>query len=177
MVAVIGNTLYGDNSHVLTQGLKASASIVKCPLKNVDNSLPVFIRQSIDIIKQTGSTESEVVQTALKSLATIIRDRSSAQVKEKDLLYLLELLAPDLEDPSRQAAVFAILRAIVARKFVVPEIYDLMDKVSEIMVTNQSYQVQELCRGVLLQFLLDYPQGKGRLRNQMTFLAKNLSYV
>jgi len=52
-----------------------------------------------------------------------------------------------------------------------------MDKVSEIMVTNQSPQVQELCRGVLLQFLLDYPQGQGRLRNQMTFLAKNLSYV
>ncbi|KAG6846590.1 hypothetical protein H0H93_012977, partial [Arthromyces matolae] len=56
-------------------------------------------------------------------------------------------------------------------------IYDLMDKVSEIMVTSQSPQVQELCRGVLLQFLLDYPQGKGRLRKQMTFLAKNLSYV
>jgi len=177
MVAVIGNTLYGDNSHVLIQGLKTSASIVRCPLKNVDKSLPVFICQSIDIIKRMGSTESEVVQTALKSLATIIRDRSSAQVKEKDLLYLLELLAPDLEDPSHWAAVFAILRAIVAHKLVIPEIYDLMDKVLEIMVTNQSLQVQELCCGVLLQFLLDYPQEKGRLRNQMTFLAKNLSYV
>lgn len=44
-------------------------------------------------------------------------------------------------------------------------------------MANQSAQVQELCRGVLLQFLPDYPQGKGRLRKQMTFLAKNLSYV
>ncbi|EED77124.1 predicted protein [Postia placenta Mad-698-R] len=70
-----------------------------------------------------------------------------------------------------------MLRAIVTRKLVVPEIYDLMDKVSKIMVTSQSPQVQELCRGVLLQFLLDYPQGKGRLRNHMTLLAKNLSYV
>ncbi|KAI0045527.1 hypothetical protein FA95DRAFT_1561038 [Auriscalpium vulgare] len=177
MVAAIGNTLYSSNSHVLTQALKASAAIVKCPLKNVEKSLPVFIRQTIDIVKQTGSTESEVVQAAFKSLAVIVRDRSNAEVKEKDLVYLLELLTPDLEEPARQAAVFAMLRAIVARKFVVPEIYDSMDKVSEIMVTNQSSQVQELCRGVLLQFLLDYPQGKGRLRNQMTFLAKNLSYV
>ncbi|KAI0060580.1 hypothetical protein BV25DRAFT_946008 [Artomyces pyxidatus] len=177
MVAVIGNTLYSTNSHVLTQGLKASASIVKCPLKNLEKSLPVFIRQTIDIVKQTGSTESEVVQTAFKSLAVIIRDKSNAEVKEKDLVYLLELLSPDMEEPTRQAAVFAMLRAIVARKFVVPEIYDAMDRVSEIMVTNQAAQVQELCRGVLLQFLLDYPQGKGRLRNQMTFLAKNLSYV
>ncbi|OBZ65821.1 U3 small nucleolar RNA-associated protein 20 [Grifola frondosa] len=160
MVTVIGNTLYSNHMQVVIPGLKAAAAIVKCPLKSIEKSLPVFIRQMIDIIKQAGSTESEAVQTAFRSLASILRDQSSAQIKEKDL-----------------AAVFAMLRAIVARKFVVPEIYDLMEKVSEIMVTSQSPQVQELCRGVLLQFLLDYPQGKGRLRNQMTFLAKNLSYV
>jgi U3 small nucleolar RNA-associated protein 20 len=177
MVPVIGNTLYSDNAMVIMSGMKAAASIVKAPLKSLDKSLPIFIRQIIDIVKQTGSTESDTVQTAFKSLATVLRDNPTAQVKEKDLVYLLELLTPDLEDPLRQASVFSMLRAIVSRKFIVHEIYDLMDKVSEIMVTNQSDQVQELCRSVLLQFLLDYPQGKGRLRNQMTFLAKNLSYV
>lgn len=177
MVPVIGNTLYSSNTPVITSGMKAAAAITKSPLKSLDKSLPVFIRQILDIVRQTGTTESDAVQTAFKSLATILRDCPIAQVKEKDLVYLLELLSPDLEEPSRQASVFAMLRAIVSRKFVVPEIYDLMDKVSEIMVTNQSTQVQELCRSVLLQFLLDYPQGKGRLRNQMTFMAKNLSFV
>lgn len=173
MVPIIGNTLYSSHMQVVVPGLKAATAIVKCPLNSIPKSLPVFIRQMIDIIKQTGSTEADVVQTAFKSLATILREQASAQVKEKDLVFLLEMLSPDLEEPARQSAVFAMLRAIVARKFVVPEIYDLMDKVSEIMVTNQSAQVQELCRGVLLQFLLDYPQGKGRLRNHMAFLAKN----
>lgn len=177
MVAVIGNTLYSGNATTLIHGLKASAAIMKCPLKNLDKSIPIFVRQTIDILKQTGSTESEVAQTALKTLATIVRDKSNAEVKEKDLVYLLELLGPDLEEPGRQASVFAMLRAIVARKFIVPDIYDLMERVSEIMVTNQSPQVQELCRGVFLQFLLDYPQGKGRLRTTMSFLAKNTAYT
>jgi U3 small nucleolar RNA-associated protein 20 len=177
MVAVIGNTLYSSNSTVLTHGLKASAAIIKCPLKNLDKSLPIFVRQTIDILKEIGSTESEVAQTALKTLAAIVRDKSNSEVKEKDLVYLLELLGPDLEEPDRQASVFAMLRAIVARKFIVPDIYDLMERVSEIMVTNQSAQVQELCRGVFLQFLLDYPQGKGRLRTTMSFLAKNTAYT
>ena len=177
MVVVIGNTLYSSNSHVTIQGLKASAAIIKCPLKRLEKSVPVIVRQTLDILKQIGSTESEVAQTALKSLATIVRDKSNAEVKEKDLVYLLELLAPDLEEPGRQASVFAMLRAIVARKFIVPEIYDLMERVSEIVVTNQSPQVQELCRGVLLQFLLDYPQGKGRLQTTMSFLAKNTAYT
>jgi U3 small nucleolar RNA-associated protein 20 len=177
MVAIIGNTLYSSNSNVLIHGLKASAAIVKCPLKNLDKSLPIFVRQTIDILKEIGSTESEVSQTALRTLAAIVRDKSKAEIKEKDLVYLLELLGPDLEEPGRQASVFAMLRAIVARKFIVPDIYDLMERVSEIMVTNQSPQVQELCRGVFLQFLLDYPQGKGRLRTTMSFLAKNTAYT
>ncbi|KAF7330551.1 DRIM domain-containing protein [Mycena venus] len=176
LVVVIGNTLYSSSSPVLVFGLRAAAGIVKCPLKNLGKSLPVFVQQTIDIVRQAGSTESELVQVAFKSLAAMLRDGPAVQVKEKDLVYLLELLTPDLEEPSRQASVFAMLRAIVARKFVVPEIYDVMDKVADIMVTSQSPQVQELCRSVLLQFLLDYPQGKGRLRNQMNFLAKNLSY-
>lgn len=177
MVTVIGNTLYANQQQVTIPGLKAAAAIIKCPLKSIEKSLPVFIGQIIDIVKHIGSTDSDAVQSALKALATILRDQPKAQVKEKDLIFLLELLAPDLEEPARQQSVFIMLRAIVARKFVVPEIYDIMDKTSEIMVTNQSSQVQELARGVLLQFLLEYPQGKGRLRNHMTFLAKNLSYV
>ncbi|KAF8756721.1 Down-regulated in metastasis [Rhizoctonia solani] len=158
MSVVIGNTLYSQDGHVVTLGLKAAASIVKCPLRSVEKSLPV-------------------TQTALKSLAIMIRDCPAAKLQESDLTFLLEVIAPDLEEPERQAAVFSLLRTIIARKFVVPEIYDLMGKVAEILVTNQSSQVQELARSVLLQFLLDYPQGKGRLRTQLNALARNLDYV
>jgi U3 small nucleolar RNA-associated protein 20 len=177
MLIAVGNTLYSTSSPVLTLGLKTVAGLVKCPLRSLDKSLPVFIKQILDLLKQAGSTEPEFVQVALKSLATILRDGPPVQVKEKDLIFLLELLTPDLEDPLRQSSVFTILRAIVARKFVVAEIYDVMDKVSGIMITSQSTSVQEMCRSVLLQFLLDYPQGKGRLRKQMTFFCQNLSYV
>lgn len=64
----------------------------------------------------------------------------------------------------------------MSRKFVAPEIYDLMDKVAEMLVTNQSTNVREVCRAIYLQFLLDYPQGRGRLKTSLTFLVKNLSY-
>ncbi|KAF8525998.1 hypothetical protein BU17DRAFT_83502 [Hysterangium stoloniferum] len=177
MIPVIGNTLYSQEAHVVIQGLKATGFVVKCPLKGLDESLPVFVHQIMEIVRQAGSTESEVVQTAFRTLAIIIRECGGSQVKEKDLVHLLEVIGPDLEEPSRQAAVFGLLRAIVSRKFVVAEIYDIMSKVADIMVTNQASQVQEQCRAVLLQFLLDYPQGKGRLQTQMTFFAQNLSYV
>lgn len=177
MINLIGNTLYSNAAPVVILGLRAVASIVKAPLKSVSKSLPVIVHQQVEIVRQAGSAESEVAQASLKSLASTLRDCSMAQLKEKDLKFVLEVMEPDLEEVERQAAVFALLRAIIQRKLVVPEIYDMMDRVSNVVVTNQSTQVQEMCRGILLQFLLDYPQGKGRLRKQMTFLASNLSYV
>nr|ASF90194.1 hypothetical protein SPAR05566 [Bartheletia paradoxa] len=177
MVAIIGNTLYSAEAQVIILGLKGTAAIIKCPLSSLNEALPTFVTQIFKIIKQTGSTEGDVVKCALKTLATVLRDCKSVEVKPAQLSFLLELITPDLENIDRQATLFALLRAIVSRKFVVPEVYDLMDKVSEIMVTNQSTHVQELCRVVYMQFLLDYPQGRSRLKTQMSFLAKNLEYI
>ena len=177
MVPVIGNTLYSQNASVLVLGMKSAAAILQCPLRSAEKASPVVVNQIIELIRATGSTESDVVQTGLRALSAILRHHDNIQTKEKDLLFLLEFITPDLEEPSRQGTVFTVLRTIIARRFVVPEMYDLMDNVSEVMVTSQSPQVQEHCRGVLLQFLLEYPQGKNRLKKQMTSLAKNLSYV
>jgi len=177
LVPIIGHTLYSTAAPVVVLGLRAAAAILKAPLKAAGPATSVVCSQCIQIVRQAGGTESETVQTALKSLAIILRDCPTVELKERDFSFLLEVMSPDLEEPERQVAVFALLRALLARKFVVPEIYDMMEQVARVMVTSQSQQVQELCRSVLLQFLLDYPQGKGRLRKQMTFLASNLSYV
>lgn len=177
MVNLIGNTLYSTAAPVVTLGLKAISAIVKVPLKSIPKALPVIIRQQVELVRQAGSAESETAQAALKSLASTLRDCPTAQLRESDLKFILETVEPDLEEVDRQAAVFALVKSIIKRKLVVPEIYDMLDRIASIVVTNQSPEVQETCRGILLQFLLDYPHGKGRLKKQMTFLASNLSYV
>ncbi len=139
--------------------------------------MQAYVRQILAIAKKGGSTESEVVQTALRSLAVIMRYCPGSTFQDQDLSFLLELVAPDLEEKDRQDAVFAILRAVVSRKFVVPEMYDVMDKTAEVMVTSQSTHAQQLCRKIFWQFLLDYPQGEQRLKKTMASLAKNLSYT
>ena len=178
LVNAIGDTLYSPTSSILLLGLKATAAITRCPLPQVDSALPIFISNIFKILKLNGGTaETEVAQTAFKTLAVILRDCNGAKISDDQLKYLLEVINPDLEEPDRQTAIFTMFRAIVGRRFVVPEVYNLMDRVSSIMVTSQSTHVQETCRGVLMQFLLDYPQGKARLRSQLTFLVRNLDYV
>ncbi|CAO1637827.1 unnamed protein product [Sympodiomycopsis kandeliae] len=177
LVNVVGNTLYSADSHVLNLGLRAAGGLLRCPLPSLQQSLPIFVRQTLQIINREANPASDASQAGLRTLTIMLRDCPQAEFKEKQLADLLSLCLPEIEEPQAQASIFGLLRAILARRFVVVEVYDVMDKVAEMLVTNQSSSVRESCRAIFLQFLLDYPQGKGRLKNQMEFLAKNLSYV
>ncbi|KAG8917737.1 U3 snoRNP protein, partial [Tulasnella sp. 417] len=176
-VTAIGNTLYSNESKVLVLGLRATAAIVRCPLKAVTPAVPAFVKQIMSIIQRSGNTESEVAQTALKTIATILDSCPDAEVKESDLTLLLSLIQSDLEETGRQDAPFSLLRSILTRKLLVLEVYDTMDRIAEMMVTNQSSKTQGFCRDLYYVFVTDYPQGKARMKANMEFLARNLSYV
>ena len=173
IVNVVGNTLFAEEAHVLERALRAVIALVRCPLVSVDKAAPVLLGQMISILEHTGGTSSELAQSSMRALATMIRDRKSLIIKDDQLAGLVALLSPDLEEVEQQPALFALLRAIVSRNFVVPEVYDTMDRIAEMLVTNQSSGTREVCRSIYLQFLLDYPQGSKRLSTSLEFLAKN----
>ncbi|KAK5808754.1 armadillo-type protein [Linnemannia elongata] len=176
-VKVVGNGVFAKHPDVIQQSLKIMCLLAKLKLPSLDKGLPVVIKQTFVLLKAQGSTKSEIAQSCFKMLAIAMRESKAIVLKEDQLTMLLNMIKPDLEEPERQTTTFALIRSIVSRQFVVPEMYDIMMNISEIMVTSQSHQAREECRRALLQFLLDYPQGRGRLRNQMNFLVKNLSYV
>jgi U3 small nucleolar RNA-associated protein 20 len=64
----------------------------------------------------------------------------------------------------------------MSRKLVVPEMYELMDNVATMMVTNQTRSARDLARGTYVHFLIEYPQAKNRWTKQLSFFAKNLEY-
>ncbi|KAG0255909.1 U3 snoRNP protein [Mortierella polycephala] len=176
-VEIVGNGVFAKYPDVIQQSLKIMCILAKLKLPSLDRGLPVVIKQTFVLLKVQGSTKSELAQSCFRMLAIAIRECKKIVVKEEQLTMLLTMIRPDLEEPERQTTTFSLIRAIVSRQFVVPEMYDMMESISEIMVTSQSQQAREECRRALLQFLLDYPQGRGRLRNQMNFFVKNLSYV
>ena len=67
-------------------------------------------------------------------------------------------------------------QAVLQRELVVPEVYDVMVQVQELMVRSQAAPVRQACSALLLQFLLDYPVGERRLQQHLNFIITNLSY-
>ncbi|TIC25980.1 hypothetical protein E3Q12_00708 [Wallemia mellicola] len=177
LVSAIGNVLFSSNTDTVILGLRSTSNIARAPLPSIDKSLGVFVKRIFALLDDCGGTQSELAQTTLRALSVILREVKTATIKEEQLKHLLVLIKPDLEEHDRQHTLFTLLKSIINRKLIVPEIYEIMERVSEVMVTNQSSQVREICRNIYLQFLLDYPQGKARVKKVFEFLAKNLSYV
>lgn len=176
-IPVIGDALLSSDEEVLISALRLLTVVIRVPLDAIDEGLPVFTKRALTLIKSSPSTNSELAQAALKLLTGIIRERKAVPVKDTTVAYLLSRIRADLEEPDRQGISFNFVKAVLSRKIVIPEVYEIMDVIATIMITNQTRAARELARAVYFQFFMDYPQGKDRLTKQVSFLVKNLDYV
>ena len=175
-IPIIGDALVGSNEEVQISALRLLTTIIGVPLKELDENASIYIAECVKIFKTQISTSSELAQAALKLVSAVLRERRAIEFKEMDLAYLLQRLIPDLEEPDRKGVVFNFIKAVMARKVVIAEVYEVLDSVAAIMVTNQTRAARELARSVYFQFLMEYPQGKSRFSKQLAFLVRNLDY-
>ena len=179
-VPIIKDGLVQAHEEIQISSLRLLTTIIKVPLSDIDRDTDVYIAQAVKSIKASPSTSTELAQASLKLISAILRERRHAQLDESKLksrlAILLDRLKPDLEEPDRQGITFTFLKAVMSRKVMVPEMYDVMDTVSSIMVTNQTRGARDLARGAYFQFLMEYPQGEKRFSKQLAFLVKNLEY-
>ena len=96
-------TLYSTNAIVVSLSIRAAAVIARCPLRSLSKSLPVYVKRILAVIREAGSTDSDMAQHSLKGLAVIIRDCPQSKT-----LTLLEFLILDIEESERQIAAFTL---------------------------------------------------------------------
>jgi len=175
-IPVIGDAVLSNQEEVQISALRLLTSFIKVDLSEIDEGSSVFLSKAVSFVKSSPSTNSELAQASLKLISAILRDRRNVSVKDTMIAYMLTRIKLDLEEPDRQGVAFNFLKSVMTRKVVIPEVYDIMDQIATIMVTNQTRGVRDSSRSLYFQFLMDYPQGQGRLKKQLAFLVKNLDY-
>ncbi|KAM0796595.1 HEAT repeat protein [Usnea florida] len=175
-IPIIGDSIVKSNEEVQISALRLLTTIIKVPLKAIDENAAIYVSECVKIVKSSTSTNVELAQAALKLVSAILRERRTIEVRETDLAYLLRRLIPDLEEPDKQGVAFNFLKAIMTRKVVITEVYEVLDNVAVIMVTNQTRGARDMARGAYFQFVMDYPQSKDRFSKQLGFLVRNLDY-
>ena len=173
---IIGDSICQSNEEIQVSALRLLTTVIKVPLKDIDDNAGLYISETVRIVKNSTTMSSELAQAALKLVSSVLRERKRIEIRETDLAYLLKRLVPDLEEPDRQGVAFNFIKALLGRKVVISEVYEALDIVAAIMVTNQAKGTRDVARSTYFQFIQDYPQAKGRFSKQVAFLVRNLDY-
>ena len=75
-----------------------------------------------------------------------------------------------------QNLTFSMMKAIISKKMVSVKVYELMDKISELLVRSQIDSIWKQAADIFSSFLLFYPMGKSRLEQHLDFVVNNLNY-
>ncbi|KAI9673889.1 MAG: U3 snoRNP protein [Caeruleum heppii] len=177
---ILGDALVESQEEVQLSAIRLLTAIVKTPRLGLNQNAELYILEAVKIIKAAPSTNTELSQASLKLVSALLRERQTVALDEAKLhsrmAFLLKRISQDMEEPDRQGVTFNFVKALITREVLIPEVYDVMDKVAAIMVTNHTQTVRDLARGVYFQFLMEYPQGEKRFAKQLSFLVKNLQY-
>ena len=106
----------------------------------------------------------------------IASQEKKANISNSRMRIIISMAEADLGQMYSQNATFSLIKAIIKRQVVLPEAYDLVTRISKLLVTSLKPAVQNLCAQVLSDFLKTYPMGNTRREEHMNALLKNLAY-
>ncbi|CAI5484054.1 unnamed protein product, partial [Closterium sp. Yama58-4] len=180
LVHPLSVTLCSRHDAVLAASFRALAFLLHRRLPSVATVAPRVATSAFKVVQQAGraaAVAGGMVHSCLKLLAVLLDRCPEVKVGEEQVRALLgSAVFTDLELPSTRTTAFAVLRALLRRRVVVPEVYDAMGRVQLLLLRSHTPSVRQLSAALLLAFLLDYPLGPARLEAHVSFLIVNLQY-
>ncbi|XP_020872517.1 U3 small nucleolar RNA-associated protein 20 isoform X2 [Arabidopsis lyrata subsp. lyrata] len=174
-VKLLAGCLSSKYEDIVSSSLRCFTSLVKFPLPSLTSEADELKTALLTIAQSAVSSSSPLVQSCLKLLTTLL-DNKNITLSSEQLKMLIQFpIFIDLESDSSFVAL-SLLKAIVKRKLVVPEIYDIANQVSKLMVNSQLESIRKKCKQILLQFMVHYTLSEKRLEQHVNFLLENLRY-
>ncbi|PFH57091.1 hypothetical protein XA68_15518 [Ophiocordyceps unilateralis] len=175
---ILGDAIIGGEDEVKMSAFRLLAVIVKVPFTTDDgiNIYKVAVKEATRTVSTSFSTTTELCQAALKMLAVVVRERRDVQIKDAAIDMLLGKLKDDFTEPLYRHMTFNFLRSILDRRIETAVVYDTVDHVGTVMISNDDKDTRDLARGAFFQFLKGYPQKKARWAKQLDFIVANLKY-
>ncbi|KAJ3096729.1 U3 snoRNP protein [Phlyctochytrium planicorne] len=177
LVDCLAKSLYSKHSSVTGAALRCLTILAGCNSPRFQAVVPVIFRKAVDLmLKGLEGDNDGIVENSAKLISAILRNFKSVELSDRQLKEMVNLIKMNFQSNHGLSVAFALIRAIMQRKYIFPELYDLMDIVAKYMVTSQSSEVREKCRSAFLEFLLEYPHGNARLKILMNYLVHNTNY-
>jgi U3 small nucleolar RNA-associated protein 20 len=129
--------LESTNTKIIGYSLKAICALLPFKLPEYGALSPSLMQRIFGLIQESGNTSKALVQASMKIISFTVRETVDAvKLTENQISYLLLLIRPDLDVLDRQTSSFDLIKSFLTLKISCPELYDVMDEVTKVMVTR-----------------------------------------
>lgn len=174
-IGMLCDCLGSKYENIVSTALRCLSHLVRLPLPSLESEGDRIKTSLLVIAQGSGRAGNPMMESCLRLLTVLLRNTQITL--STDQLHML-IQFPIFVDIERNPSFIALslLKAVVNRKLVVPEIYDVVKQIAELMVRSQDEPVRKKCSQILLQFLMDYHLSEKRLQQHIDFLLANLRY-
>ncbi|XP_043461043.1 small subunit processome component 20 homolog [Leptopilina heterotoma] len=180
-VGILNDSLKSQHVKICTLSLQCLNWILKMDLPAVHELISEICASIFKILHKYAVADLskgdnyDLVMSAFKCASVIVRDVKHFTINEEQLKLLILYVEQDLHDSEKQATAYGLLRAIISRKMIVPEMHEVMKKVSTLIVTSELDHVKQQSRQIFYSYLVDYPLGK-KIQEHLEFFVAQLSF-
>jgi len=156
--------------------LRNVQKFVQLPLKSQAKCADEFTSATVSLLSTFGASENEISRLCLQCVSYAVLETS--QIDDGQLRILLRFARDGMDKGSqeRNMAALGLLKGVVAKAYVVPEVYEIIDDVCLLGLRSQLPSVRSAAMTVVVHFLLNYPMSHKRMRQHLDFFVKGLSY-
>jgi len=133
-------------------------------------TLAYLINTKPDAI-ESSENQPEAAEGEDALVANIAMPLTSDQMK-----VLISILQVSLAEAEQHNPALALIKAIMSRKYVSPEFYDLMDAMLKLVVRSQKPSLRQQSAGIFIRFLLDFPMAEGKFEQHLKQVVANIGY-
>ncbi|KJR83374.1 U3 small nucleolar RNA-associated protein 20 [Sporothrix schenckii 1099-18] len=179
-IPVLGDAVLVGEEEVKIAAYKLLVVLVKVPFPDMtafSGLYQVCTKEAIKTISTATTTSGDLAQSALKLVSVVLRSRhDDVPVRSVSVDALLTKLKDDLTNPLYRHVTFNFVRAVLDRKIESAVVYDTLDYIGTVMITNDDQDTRDLARRAFFQFLREYPQRRKRWERQLEFIVANFKY-
>lgn len=171
--------------------LRVNTFAVKClsimwhhqlDLENLKTNADSIVHEIFSILHKYATNQVSkkdnhflLVKSAFKCVVAVMRQVSYYTVNENQLKALLLYVEQDLNSFDKDTMAFTLLKAILDKKLMIPEMHEVLKKVAQLSITSESDEKRAATRPIVLTYLMEYPLGK-KIDSLLKFYIAQLNY-
>lgn len=121
-------------------------------------------------------TDPKLIISAYSLLNAILKANASLVLNQELCDSIIGLSLREIRDGTISKENFKILRVMVARRVVVPGIYDVIEEMISTIASGKNMYTRASCSRLVIQFMLVFPIGERRMRRLIDLILPHADY-